>query len=219
VKYLIVNGDDFGASRGVNRGILEAHARGILTSASLMVNMPASEDAAALARRVPELSLGLHADLDRATQYTSVEDLGSELGRQVNAFRRLVGRRPTHLDSHHNLHRDARLLPLFLKLARHLEVPLREYSPVRTVSEFYGQWSGESHKEQIGVQNMIRILMTEVQPGVTELCCHPGYVEPDFSTSYRAERQIELRTLCDPAIRQTIERQNIRLVNFGSMAL
>jgi predicted glycoside hydrolase/deacetylase ChbG (UPF0249 family) len=46
MKYCIVNGDDFGASRGINRGIVEAHCHGVLTSTSLMVNMPATEEAA-----------------------------------------------------------------------------------------------------------------------------------------------------------------------------
>jgi YdjC-like protein len=46
-RYLIVNADDFGQSSGVNRGIIEAHEKGILTSASLMVRWPATEEAAA----------------------------------------------------------------------------------------------------------------------------------------------------------------------------
>jgi hypothetical protein len=44
MKWLIVTGNDFGISRGINRGIIEAHRAGILTSASLLVNAPASED-------------------------------------------------------------------------------------------------------------------------------------------------------------------------------
>jgi len=46
MKYLIVNGDDFGASHGINRGIIEAHQQGILTSTSLLVSTPWSEEAA-----------------------------------------------------------------------------------------------------------------------------------------------------------------------------
>src|ERR1051325_10900978 len=64
MKCLIVNGDDFGASRGINLGILEAYRSGILTSASLLVNTPWSEEAAALSQNVPEMSVGLHVDLD-----------------------------------------------------------------------------------------------------------------------------------------------------------
>ena len=43
MRYLIVNGDDFGLSPGVSRGIIEAHRHGILTSTSLMVDRPAAE--------------------------------------------------------------------------------------------------------------------------------------------------------------------------------
>ena len=59
MKYLIVNADDFGASHGINRGIQEAHQRGILTSTSLLVNAAVSREAAELSRTAPELSVGL----------------------------------------------------------------------------------------------------------------------------------------------------------------
>src|SRR6266566_9257613 len=61
-RYLIVNADDFGQSAGVNRGIIEAHQSGIVTSASLMVRWPAAVEAAEYARNRPGLSLGLHLD-------------------------------------------------------------------------------------------------------------------------------------------------------------
>jgi hopanoid biosynthesis associated protein HpnK len=60
MKRLIVSADDFGMSSGVNRGILHAHREGILTDASLMVNGQAFEEAVALARATPTLSVGLH---------------------------------------------------------------------------------------------------------------------------------------------------------------
>src|ERR671914_186803 len=61
--FLIVNADDFGQSRGINRGVIDAHRHGIVTSASLMVRWPAALEAAAYARAHPELSVGLHLDL------------------------------------------------------------------------------------------------------------------------------------------------------------
>ena len=57
---LIVNGDDFGYSEAVNRAIVRAHREGVLTSASLMVNEAAAEDAVRLARENPGLAVGLH---------------------------------------------------------------------------------------------------------------------------------------------------------------
>src|SRR5437879_9294179 len=62
-RYLLGNADDFGQSPGVNRGIIAAHERGIVTSASLMVRWPAAAAAAAYAREHPQLSVGLHLDL------------------------------------------------------------------------------------------------------------------------------------------------------------
>src|SRR5436190_1453918 len=59
-RHLVVNADDFGISRGVNRGIVEAHQRGLVTSASLMANLPAADDALTRAAICPDLGLGLH---------------------------------------------------------------------------------------------------------------------------------------------------------------
>src|SRR5690349_9875299 len=107
MKCLIVNADDFGASRGINRGILEAFRSGILTSASLLVNAPWSEEAATLSRSVPEMSVGLHADLTHRENITARDSLiRSALARQISAFEKLMGRMPTHLDSHRNIHHD-----------------------------------------------------------------------------------------------------------------
>ena len=63
VRRLIVNADDFGFTSGVNRAILEAHKRGVVTSSTLMANGPAFAEAIALAKTIPGLSLGCHVVL------------------------------------------------------------------------------------------------------------------------------------------------------------
>src|SRR5262245_35582819 len=105
MKYLIVNGDDFGASRGINHGIIEAHCCGILTSTSLIVNARWSEEAVVLSRAVPDLSVGLHVHLTTKGEYPTAghdnnDDSRAELYRQFSRFQELMGRSPTHLDSH-----------------------------------------------------------------------------------------------------------------------
>ena len=222
MKWLIVNGDDFGASPGINRGIIAAHRCGILTSTSLIVNVPWSEEAVRLSRAVPALSVGLHAHIicagrEGATGPIDDDRCRAELHRQFFYFQALLGRPPTHLDSHHNVHRDPRLRPHFFDLARQYGLPLREHSPVHYFSKFYGQWGGETHLEQISVESLIWMLKTELQEGVTELSCHPGYVDSDFPSSYSAERETELRTLCDPLIRQVLAEQSIQLVSFSDL--
>ena len=62
-RRLIVNGDDFGLTPGVNAGIVDAHRHGILTSASVFANAPATAEALALARRTPSLGIGCHLTL------------------------------------------------------------------------------------------------------------------------------------------------------------
>jgi len=63
VRELIVNADDFGLTAGVNRAIIEAHRDGIVSSATLMANGAAFDDAVAAARSWPRLSVGCHVVL------------------------------------------------------------------------------------------------------------------------------------------------------------
>lgn len=60
---LIINADDFGYSSAVNRAVIKAHTQGVLTSASLMVNEAAADEAVALAQANPSLAIGLHLAL------------------------------------------------------------------------------------------------------------------------------------------------------------
>src|SRR5437588_12984858 len=116
-RILVVNADDFGQSAGVNRGIITAHERGIVSSASLMVRWPAAAEAAAYGRAHPALSLGLHLDLGewvyRSGAWVPLYEVvpagnasavAGEIARQLDAFEKLAGKPPSHLDSHQHCH-------------------------------------------------------------------------------------------------------------------
>lgn len=82
-RQVIFNADDFGASTSVNAAVIDAHERGVLTSASLMVNGDAAGEAVELARRHPALGVGLHLTFVQGMAATSaasapgvVDDLG-----------------------------------------------------------------------------------------------------------------------------------------------
>ena len=133
MKKLIVNADDFGWSTGVNRGVIDAHERGVLTSATLLVNFPAHADAAERSRACPGLGVGLHLNIVHGPPVSDPGRIPSLLGSdgafpgpasvlrrlllgrikpgelevelkaQLSSFRRVAGE-PTHLDSHKHLH-------------------------------------------------------------------------------------------------------------------
>ena len=225
MRRLIVNADDFGRTAGVNSGIMRAHEQGIVTSASLMVRQPAADEAAEYCRAASKLSLGLHVDLGEwrfeggewAPLYeTSDDGVEAEVDDQLGEFRRLVGRDPTHLDSHQHVHLREPARSALRAISDRLGVPLRHFGPVRYCGDFYGQTeTGEPLPEAITEEGLTAIL-TRLQDGVTELCCHPGDPE-DLVSSYRSERAVETVVLCSEKIRRAIERNSIELCSFGDV--
>ena len=131
----------------------------------------------------------------------------------------MLGRKPTHLDSHRNSHLHPAALPEFEELARRWGIPLRGHSRVKLLPSFYGQWHGASHPEQVGVPSLLKLLATRVEPGITELICHPAYVDATLESSYRLEREIELATLCHPDVRRTLSTLDIHLTGFADVSL
>ena len=218
MRYLIVNADDFGNSAGINRGIIEAHERGIVTSTSLMVNTPATEEAIGLAGEHPRLGIGLHVNFTgEGEQIVDMEDrdqVKRELDLQFNRFLDLMGQLPTHIDSHQNVHREFNVGGFFIDLSRRHGLPLRGYCDVAYDSWFYGQWElGVTKEECIGVEFLIARLKV-AKAGFTELSCHPGYVTDSFKPLYNREREIEIKTLTDPRVKTAIEEEGIKLVNY-----
>lgn len=226
-RFLIVNADDFGQSPAINEGIIEAHQHGIVTSASLMVRWDAAAAAAAYAQQHPTLSLGLHVDLGEWTyrngewmplyEVTRPDDgsaVKAEIERQLGQFRALVGREPTHIDSHQHVHRSEPAHSILMQRSKELQLPLRGYDPrINYVGGFYGQTgNGTPLPDAIGVEALTRILRT-LPTGVSELGCHPGK-GGDTNSMYRDERGQELDVLCDPRIREAIAAEKIHLISY-----
>jgi chitin disaccharide deacetylase len=220
-RYLIVNADDFGASSGVDRGIIECHRSGIVTSTSLMVTGAAATEAVALSRENPELAIGLHWDVigedDRDFDLGDERAVREEFARQLDRFQALMGRLPTHVDSHRHTHLEDDVRELFVELVAPLGVPLRDDGQVTFIGGFYAQWEwGVTELEHVSVEALQGILRDEVGEGWTEVSCHPGYITPDYRSTYSSEREAEIQTLTDPRIRETIEEQGISLQSYAT---
>lgn len=87
MRRLIVNADDFGLTRGVNRAILEAHQDGIVTSSTLMANGAEFAEAAALVRDADRLSVGCHVVLIDGAPVTPASSVPTLLGKDGASFR------------------------------------------------------------------------------------------------------------------------------------
>lgn len=227
-RFLIVNADDFGLTSGVNRGIIEAHEHGIVTSASLMVRGAGANEAAEYSRAHRQLSIGLHLDLaewrfrggEWMAVYQVVDDTDSaavkrECERQLSVFRELTGSEPTHLDSHQHLHLSEPARSVITAIASDLNVPLRSCSPrIKYCGSFYGQTGeGAPYPEGISVGGLVTVIET-LPPGWTELGCHPGYSE-GLDSVYFVEREEEIKSLCSVAVREALHRGGVQLRSFA----
>lgn len=151
-RLLVINADDLGFAPGVNRGIMEAHRAGTLTSASMMVNTPAFHEAVDLVRSdAPRLGVGLHLNIvsgrplsdapslvDPATgmfhtlevlarralaSLVDTADVRRECDAQLGALK-TAGIEPTHVDSHRHAHAMPGILPAVAAAARDGGVPI-----------------------------------------------------------------------------------------------
>jgi len=148
MKQLIVNADDFGLTENVNRGIVEAHTNGIVTSTSLLSNGEAFHAAVALSKQTPRLGIGVHLNLSegapvspRVTIPTLVDARGSLHLSPIPLWRAIVAGRvnlreveietraqvsrilnagiaPTHLDGHMHVHVLPRISEMVIRIAR-----------------------------------------------------------------------------------------------------
>jgi predicted glycoside hydrolase/deacetylase ChbG (UPF0249 family) len=217
-RRLIVNADDLGYDPAIDRGILEAHARGVATSATAMVDTPFA--AAALEAAPRTLGLGVHVVL---ADDVGADRVGDELARQVDRFRALSGRAPTHVDSHRHAHARADRVEAFARAAAALGLPVRAIDAAmrarvreagaRTTDAFLGDaalrpcWTPERLREALG----------RLPGGTSELMAHPGWRPVHARTSFGVEREEELRALCAPGLREALSAVGVELVHWGAL--
>jgi predicted glycoside hydrolase/deacetylase ChbG (UPF0249 family) len=153
VRTLIVNADDFGFTRDVNQGIVEAHQRGILTATTLMATGPAFDDAVRLARENPQLDIGCHLVLVGQPPYppTVTKLLAAIALRRVKIYEELsaqvrriqdAGLKPTHLDTHKHTHLLPPVLDAVARISQEFQIPW-----VRRPFDFPGHPTGPSPKQ------------------------------------------------------------------------
>jgi hypothetical protein len=245
-RRLIVNADDFGLTRGVSGGILDAHRHGIVTSTTVLVTADIDREQLAMARD-SGLGLGIHVNLTLGAPLTAArslvdgngrfirdarrvaaqaapKDVEAEVAAQLERFEELVGRKPTHLDSHHHVGLHAPVTDVVLRAARRLGVAVRSQDTVArarartagllTPDHFFGESGPDAYWRPATTLRHLRSL----PPGVSEFMTHPGRFDEALAYSrYGRQREIELVGLGTAAARSAVAALGIMLCHFGDL--
>lgn len=246
LKKLIVNADDFGLTEGNTIATILCHETGILTSTTLMVNMPYANLAASLAAKHPTLGVGVHLVLtigrplvEGAKSFTDedgnfrrpssyedgkphadLDELYTEWKAQIEKFIEIMGRKPTHIDSHHHVHSRPWHMEVTMRLAKEYDLPVRlqafdedyDYPHAYLTSGFYDKTATLAYFSD---DNEFGLLDHEI----AEVMCHPAFIDQrllDIS-SYNTARANEMQILRDPQVKAWVEKNNIELINFGDL--
>lgn len=258
-RKLIVNADDFGLTIGVNKGIIEAHVNGILTSTTLMVNTPGFLNAVDLSKLYPNLGVGFHFNLTygaplldpskvpslvnkdgrfhpislKALLSWKTEDVRKELQAQWERIK-ASNIHITHIDSHHYIQSHPIVRKEMVRLSLEEGLPMRLCLSGRAFlnrcmraskQEINGAYStctdyfiADTYFTKKGRSRLL-LHLKQLELGVTEINCHPGYVDEELIalSKWTDKREQELPLLTDPAFIGLLEAEEIELIRYDQL--
>lgn len=242
---LIINADDFGYSKGVNYGIIEAYNNGLVTSTTIMMNMPYVEHALELYKDNQGLGLGIHFVLTSYHSLTNSKELlgkdgvmdknfdrislcpeeaiEAELRAQLTALQN-KGYKITHADSHHHVHRIPKVLKIMSKICKEHGLAMRTVPEQRISDEFdkdiksTEEFEVEFYDKEASFEKFRDIVS---QNGISslEICTHPAFLDLHLKkfSNYSEPRMMELDVLTSQRAKELIAEKNIEMINFGDL--
>lgn len=206
MRKIICNADDFGHSKGVNLGIIEAFKNGIVRSTTLMAGMDGFEHALELAKDNPGLNIGVHLTLTAGKSVggiykTITDEKGnflnlSELENNIENVDLLeveheyeaqiqkildAGIKVDHFDSHHHTHNLKGIINIFLKLAKKYNKKVRIYDKNLLTGEYANIKTTDVFvdtffNDTVSIDYLKKII-DEHKNGSMEIMCHPAYLD------------------------------------------
>jgi hypothetical protein len=150
-----------------------------------------------------------------------------EFRAQFARARELLGREPTHVDTHHWVQGDPRVFEAFVAIARETGAAARaldagERDRLRSAGvRAPDRFRREFYADATGVDHLLALLEDIAASGddTTELMCHPGEADADLTrrSSYARERAPELATLVDPRVRRKVDELGLALSAFRDL--
>lgn len=237
---LIINADDYGYTEAVNEGIISAYKNGIVSSCTIMANMPGFEHGIKLIKENPGLKCGVHMTLtcykplldnhktivdeqgyfykratDDVLDKMDLEEVYNEFCAQIEKIKK-SGINITHLDSHHHVHGLKKLQTVIEKIVDEYNIPIRgafEYeSDLQNTISLLDSFYGKNVNKDYFKKNINEIKKYEV----CDLMCHPSFVDEFLlnSTSYATQRQKEHDILISKEVKEFLKENKIQIVNY-----
>ncbi|ADH97729.1 chitin disaccharide deacetylase [Salisediminibacterium selenitireducens] len=228
----IVNADDFGLSRAVNYGIFDAMTNGVVSSATLMVNMPGTLHAAELIHENKLSNIGVHLVLTSGRPMTNATSLTNENGdfrlsnrfaseldngpkldldeveaewsAQIERFFDIAGH-PHHFDSHHHIHMYEPLAPVVRHLAEKYSLPVRAGNRIG-VSSVSDDFHDGFYQDAVSIDFFRKLYeQHKHKSGTIEIMSHPAYIDRTLQaySSYQNERLAEFDVLTSHALKES----------------
>lgn len=249
-RALIVNADDFNLTRGVDRAILDCHDSGIVSSTTFMANLPIEVRTVSDLKKRKKLGVGIHLNVtfqrplspawkirsllredssfkkmgDQLARLPKASELAIEYAAQIERFVSAFGRKPTHLDTHHQMHNHPFFLDVIYETGKKFRLPIRssclmlqskyaKFKKQSITSFFFGSLLPQDHWTMGPLENLLR----HIPQGISEVMCHPGIVDADLKavSSFTTGRAVEHQVLSSPRLRKLLEDQGVVLRHYG----
>lgn len=252
---LIINADDFGYSRGHNLGIVDCITKGMLSSTTCLCTMEDTIHAFELAKQYPQIDLGIHLTLDLGKPICDPKEVASlidehgdfkhydfhqlptcwNLGEVEKEWRAQInkmldyGLKPSHIDSHHHIHMEPTLFPIYVLLAKEYDLAIRfhprklsENERIECESLIDGLKKAEAFSSGFydeGVTLEFFETLLELNVETVEIMSHPAYLDHKILTKskYNMKRSLELHYFMSEELKTKLEELNIQLINFKEL--
>lgn len=217
---VLINADDYGLTKSITDGIIDAHLNGIVHSATMMMNGTATDYAISLAKQHPSLKLGIHLVLtwgfpltsnsgilneDGGFKFTSSyeaaeapdpKEVEKEWEAQIQAFL-ATGLKLHHIDSHHHVHGWKPLKEVVIHLAKKYRVPVRYAETLKDHHDILLTEALWTDFYADGVDELLFEKLAKLTVSSIEVMTHPSYIDDELRkvSSYTDTRKKELDLL------------------------
>lgn len=251
---VLINADDYGLTDGICKSIINLFKKDAISNTTIMICADGAEKRCQLLKDSGfsnRAGVHLQSTLERHHKKTlsppseipslvdkngffksrecddpiNPDEIELEWERQIVRVSEILGHKPSHIDSHHGIHREPECTSVYLKLAAKYEIPVRggrhfgqidgSNIGVPSTALCISDWTGQNEPLSFLTSSIEKALPT-VGDGVLEIVAHPGYLDDDLikSSSWNSVRENDHIVLSQMAESKWLNQNNIELVSF-----